>query len=97
MMSHGTQDVRPAPVDTSRLAARSSIQPFANWRLNLAIVWGLAPLALIVYTPFLHEPFSTVSLPLVDWAIVVVLASTVSPVLESEKRMKRREWFGEMG
>jgi Ca2+-transporting ATPase len=71
-------------------------QPFANRWLNLAIVWGLVPLALIVYAPFLHEPFSTVSLPLVDWTIVVVLASTISPVLESAKWMERRGWFGEM-
>jgi Ca2+-transporting ATPase len=71
-------------------------QPFANRWLNLVIVWGLVPLVLIVYAPFLHEPFSTVSLPLVDWAIVVVLASTVSPVLELAKWMERRGWFGEM-
>ncbi|MDE2180707.1 MAG: cation-translocating P-type ATPase [candidate division NC10 bacterium] len=71
-------------------------QPFANRWLNLAIVWGLVPLAIIVYAPFLHEPFSTVSLSLTDWAIVVVLASTVSPVLESAKWMERRGWFGEM-
>jgi len=71
-------------------------QPFANRWLNLAIVWGLVPLAIIVYAPFLHEPFSTVSLPLVDWAIVVVLAFTVSPVLELAKWMERRGWFGEM-
>ncbi|MDD5559739.1 cation-translocating P-type ATPase [Candidatus Methylomirabilis sp.] len=71
-------------------------QPFANRWLNLAIVWGLVPLVIIVYAPFLHEPFSTVSLPLVDWAIVVVLASTVSPVLELAKWMERRGWFGEM-
>jgi len=71
-------------------------QPFANRWLNLAIVWGLVLLALIVYTPYLHEPFTTVSLPLVDWAIVVVLASTISPVLESAKWMERCGWFGEM-
>lgn len=71
-------------------------QLFANRWLNLAIVWGVVLLAIIVHTPFLHEPFSTLSLPLVDWAIVVVLASTVSPVLELAKWMERRGWFGEM-
>src|SRR5574337_353425 len=71
-------------------------QPFANRWLNLAIVWGLVPLVIIVHAPFMHEPFSTVSLPFVDWAIVVVLASTVSPVLELAKWMERRGWFGEM-
>ncbi|MDE2060028.1 MAG: cation-translocating P-type ATPase [candidate division NC10 bacterium] len=71
-------------------------QPFANRWLNLATVWGLAALAVIVYVPFLHKPFSTFSLSLVDWAIVVVLASTISPVLESAKWMALRGWFGEM-
>jgi Ca2+-transporting ATPase len=71
-------------------------QPFANKWLNLAIVWELALLALIVYVPFLHDPFGTFSLPLVDWAIVVLLAFTVSPVLELAKWMVRRGWFGEM-
>jgi Ca2+-transporting ATPase len=71
-------------------------RPFANRWLNLAIVWGVVLLAIIVHAPFLHEPFSTLSLPLVDWAVVVVLASTVSPVLESAKWMARRGWFGDM-
>src|SRR5262245_59519111 len=38
-------------------------QTFANKWLNLAILWELLLLALIVYVPFLHEPFSTFSLP----------------------------------
>ena len=32
-------------------------QPFANKWLNLAIVWELLLLALIVYLPVLHAPF----------------------------------------
>ncbi|MBM4425458.1 MAG: cation-translocating P-type ATPase [Chloroflexi bacterium] len=72
-------------------------QPFANKWLNLAIVWELFLLILIVYLPFLHEPFGTFSLPLVDWAIVVGLAITVVPVLETAKWMERRGWFGKMG
>ncbi|MBZ0168311.1 MAG: cation-translocating P-type ATPase, partial [Kofleriaceae bacterium] len=71
-------------------------QPFANRWLNVAIIQGLVLLAIIVYAPVLHEPFATFSLPLVDWAIVVVLAFTVSPVLELAKWMERRGWFGEM-
>ena len=46
-------------------------QPFANKWLNLAIVWELLLLVLIVYVPFLHEPFGTFSLPLVDWMIII--------------------------
>jgi Ca2+-transporting ATPase len=71
-------------------------RPFANKWLNLAILFQLLLLALIVYLPFLHLPFGTYSLPLVDWAIVVGLAFTVSPVLELAKWMQRRGWFGEL-
>ncbi|MCJ7612640.1 MAG: HAD-IC family P-type ATPase, partial [Candidatus Aminicenantes bacterium] len=71
-------------------------RPFANKWLNLAILWELALLALIVYLPFLHAPFGTFSLPLVDWLIIISLAFTVSPVLELAKWMERRGWFGKM-
>jgi P-type Ca2+ transporter type 2C len=72
-------------------------KPFANKWLNLAIIWELALLVLIVYLPALHEAFSTYSLPLLDWAIVIGLALTVSPVLEVAKWMVRRGWFGKAG
>jgi Ca2+-transporting ATPase len=72
-------------------------RPLANKWLNLAIVWELILLVLIVYVPFLHAPFGTFSLPLVDWAIVLALAFTVSPVLELAKWMERRGWFGTLG
>jgi Ca2+-transporting ATPase len=72
-------------------------RPFANKWLNSAILWELLLLALIVYAPFLHRPFATFSLPLVDWLIVIGLAFTVSPVLELVKWMERRGWFGKMG
>ncbi len=71
-------------------------RPFANKWLNLAILWELTLLALIVYLPFLHAPFGTFSLPLVDWVIVISLAFSVVPVLEMAKWMERRGWFGEM-
>lgn len=71
-------------------------KPFANKWLNAAIGWELVLLVLIVYLPFLHEPFGTFSLPLIDWVILIVLALTVSPVLELVKWMERREWFGKM-
>ncbi len=69
-------------------------RPFANKWLNLAILWELLLLSGIVYLPFLHEPFGTFSLPLIDWAIVVGAAFTISPVLELAKWMERRGWFG---
>ena len=71
-------------------------RPFANTWLNWAILWELVLLLVIVYLPFLHTAFGTFSLPVVDWAIVVGLALTISPVLEVAKWMERRGWFGEM-
>lgn len=71
-------------------------QPFANKWLNLAIIWELLLLALIIYIPFLQTPFSTFSLSLLDWVIVISLAVTVSPVLELAKWMERRGWFGQL-
>jgi P-type Ca2+ transporter type 2C len=69
-------------------------RPFANKWLNLAIIWELALLALIVYLPMLHEPFGTFALPPVDWAIVIGVSLTILPVLEVAKWMERRGWFG---
>ena len=63
---------------------------------ELAILWELVLLFVIVYVPSLHKPFGTFSLALVDWAIVVGLALTISPVLEAAKWMEGHGWFGEM-
>lgn len=68
--------------------------PFANKWLNLAIVWELLLLILIIYVPFLQHPFGTYSLPWIDWVIVAVLAATVLPVLELTKALVRRGSFG---
>jgi Ca2+-transporting ATPase len=71
-------------------------QPFANKWLNLAVAWELMLLGLIVYLPFLHAAFKTFSLPLVDMLIIMALAFTVVPVLETAKWMERKGWFGSM-
>jgi P-type Ca2+ transporter type 2C len=71
-------------------------QPFANKWLNLAILWELTLLGLIVYLPFLHNAFNTFSLPWEDVVIVLSLAVTVIPVLEVAKWMERKGWFGSM-
>jgi len=71
-------------------------RPFSNRWLNLAILWELVLLVLIIYLPFLRVPFGTFRLPLVDWIIIVGLALTVSPVLELAKWMERRGWFGKL-
>ena len=69
-------------------------KPFANKWLNMAVLWEIALLVLIVYLPFLHDAFGTYSLPLTDWLLVVALAFTIVPVLELAKWMERRGWFG---
>jgi Ca2+-transporting ATPase len=71
-------------------------RPFANTWLNLAVVWELALLALILYVPALHTPFGTFSLSPTDWAVVIGLSLTISPVLELVKWMERRGWLGAM-
>jgi len=72
------------------------VQPFANKWLNLAIIWEIVLLILIVYLPFMHTAFGTYSLTLEDWLIVIALAVTVTPVMELAKWMVRRGWFGKV-
>lgn len=67
--------------------------PFANKWLNIAILWELMLLALIVYLPFLHKPFGTFSLPVRDWLIVIASSFSVVPVLETVKWLIRRGWL----
>lgn len=70
-------------------------QPFANKWLNLAILWELVLLGLILYVPLLEMTFGTVALPWWDWLIILAAALTVSPVLEFTKWIERR-WFAEL-
>lgn len=72
-------------------------QPFVNKWLNRAIIWELLLLILIIYVPFLQAPFGTFSMSLGDWAVIVGLAFTVSPVLEITKWIERRGWLGKVG
>jgi Ca2+-transporting ATPase len=71
-------------------------QPFANKWLNLAIIWELLMLVLILYVPFLQKIFGTFGLTPKDLLIIIVMAFTVSPALELTKWMERRGWFGEL-
>jgi Ca2+-transporting ATPase len=68
-------------------------RPFANRWLNLAIVWEVALLVLIVYLPALHEPFGTFALSAVDWGIAGATAFSVVPALEAAKWAERRGWL----
>jgi Ca2+-transporting ATPase len=71
-------------------------KPFANKWLNLAVLWELGLLVLIIYLPFLHEPFGTYALPPGDWLLAITLAATIVPVLELAKWAERKGWFGEV-
>ncbi len=65
-------------------------RPFANRWLNLAILWELLLLLLIVYLPALQTPFATYALSAVDWWIIAALSVSVVPVLELVKWLSRR-------
>ncbi len=62
--------------------------PFSNKWLNLAIVWELLLLVLVVNVPFLQDAFGTTGLPWGDWAIMAAAAFTIVPVLELAKRAR---------
>jgi len=66
-------------------------RPFANRWLNLAVLWELLLLFLIVYLPPLQTPFATFALSAVDWWIITALSVSVIPVLELVKWLARRE------
>ena len=72
-------------------------RPFANRWLNLAIVWELLLLGVIIYVPWLQAPFGTFAFS-VDRLAAGHRRSrfTVVPVLEAVKWMERHEWFGEL-
>jgi Ca2+-transporting ATPase len=63
---------------------------FANKWLNRAVLWELLLLLLVIYVPFLHNPFGTYSLPVKDWVIILLLAFSVAPVLELAKWILRK-------
>jgi Ca2+-transporting ATPase len=71
-------------------------QPFANRWLNIAILWEMMLLLVILYVPFFQRAFGTFSLTASDWVLTTVLAFSVVPVLEVLKWMARRGWFGEL-
>ncbi len=62
---------------------------FKNKWLNLAICWETLLLCIIIYTPFLQEPFHTFSLSVIDWVIVILVAGSIFPVLEISKAVIR--------
>jgi Ca2+-transporting ATPase len=71
-------------------------RPFANKWLNLAILWELLLLYLIVTLPFLENAFGTFSMSLTEWSLLSAVAFTVVPVIEIAKWLERRGRFGKM-
>ncbi|HEX6865158.1 MAG TPA: cation-translocating P-type ATPase C-terminal domain-containing protein, partial [Thermoanaerobaculia bacterium] len=70
-------------------------RPFTNRWLNLAILWELGLLALVVSLPFLRGVFvGGVGLTLQDWLLATGVSLTILPVIEVGKWMVRRGWFG---
>jgi Ca2+-transporting ATPase len=60
-------------------------RPFANKWLNLAILWEIVLLLLVIYVPFLQHPFRTMALNRQEWMLIIVAALSVWPVLELGK------------
>jgi Ca2+-transporting ATPase len=69
-------------------------KPFANKWLNLAILWELILLFLVITVPFLESAFGTSNLTVTEWALLSAAAFTVVPVVEIGKWLVRRGTFG---
>lgn len=71
-------------------------RPLANRWLNLAVLWEIGLLAVVIYVPFLHGPFDTFAFAWTDWAVVTGAALTVVPVIEAAKWFERHGYFGRL-
>ncbi len=56
--------------------------PFANHWLNRSVLLEILLLMPMIYLPFFHNAFNTVTLSAVDWLVVIAAATTIVPVLE---------------
>ena len=65
-------------------------RPFANRWLNLAILWEILLLVLIVEWEPLERIFGTTPVTVQEWLALIAVASTVSIVLEIVKAWQRR-------
>ncbi len=63
---------------------------FRNKWLNIAVVWEMILLFVIIYWSPFHAAFGTFSLSAQDWIIVLPAAFTIIPVLELGKLFTRR-------
>jgi P-type Ca2+ transporter type 2C len=65
-------------------------RPLSNRWLNLAILWEVALLILILYVPFLQRAFGVTPLTLWEWVFLLFWSHTILPVLELGKWLERR-------
>ncbi len=68
-------------------------RPLSNRWLNVAIVWEIGLLILILYVPFLERAFDVVPLTLGEWAFIIFWSHTILPVLEFGKWLERQGFF----
>ena len=68
-------------------------RPLANRWLNIAIVWEVGLLFLIMYVPFLQRAFELTPLAAWEWAFLAFWSHTILPVLEFGKWLERRGVF----
>jgi Ca2+-transporting ATPase len=68
-------------------------RPFSNRWLNVAIIWEIALLLLILYVPFLERAFEVSPLSVWEWAFLVFWSHTILPVLEFGKWLESQGIF----
>ena len=68
-------------------------RPLSNRWLNVAIVWEIGLLLLILYVPFLERAFEVTPLSIGEWAFLIFWSHTILPVLEFGKWLERRGVF----
>ena len=61
--------------------------------MNIAILWEVGLLFLIMYVPFLQRAFALTPLEAWEWAFLVFWSHTILPVLEFGKWLERRGVF----
>jgi Ca2+-transporting ATPase len=65
-------------------------RPLSNRWLNMAILWEIGLLLLILYVPLLQRTFELTSLSVGEWVFLLVWSHTILPVLEFGKWLERR-------
>jgi Ca2+-transporting ATPase len=70
----------------------TNIDIFSNRYLLLAVAWEIMILIVILYVPFFNPLFNTTPLGLIDWLIILVVASAGFTYLETSKwlRIKKK-------